>query len=296
MKEQLRLKESHTVPELDKIIRLSDYLTGIFKTITSKKGMKNAIKKGLVKINGEIGFTGDYIYGGELIELYQNPEQNRKPSIVLPIEVLYEDDFLAIVNKPAGIVVSGNKKITLENALPNSLKPSNQEDALLRPEPIHRLDYATSGALLVGKTSNIVTFLNKLFEERKIEKKYLAITIGIMEDNGIITSAIENKASKSIFKVLDRIESPKYEYLNLAELIPYTGRRNQLRIHLAEMGNPILGDQKFGKEGLILLGKGLFLHSYSLDFMHPNKKQLVKIKCTIPKKFLKLFPESINNY
>jgi len=294
--DQLKIVETYKVPELDTAMRLSDFVPGIFKTISSKKGMKNAIKKGLVKINGTAGYTSDYIKGGEIIELFQSTVPSKKPSITLPIEVLYEDDYLAIVSKPAGIVVSGNKKITLGNALLNSLKSSNQEDALIRPEPIHRLDYATSGALLIGKTSNTIIALNKLFEERKIEKKYYAVTIGSMTDSGTITTPIENKPSKSTFKVLNRLESSKYEFLNLVELIPHTGRRNQLRIHMAEIGNPIFGDQKFGKERLILLGKGLYLHSFSLGFIHPATNQKLIIKAPIPKKLLKLFPEILNNH
>lgn len=290
----MRLIESHVVPKLGKVVRLSDYLPGILSTINSKKGIKNSIKKGLIKINGTTGFTADYLNGGELIELFQNPEQKNKPNIHLPIEVLYEDDYLAVVNKPAGIVVSGNKKITLENALPNSLKPSKQAGTLNRPEPIHRLDFATSGALLIGKTMNSVAILNKLFEERKVEKKYLAVAIGQMDEICSITSPIENKASKSTFKVLDRIESSKYQYLNLVELIPHTGRRNQLRNHMAGIGNPILGDQKFGKEGLILKGKGLYLHSSSLEFIHPFTCEHFAIKAQVPKKFLKLFPGILN--
>ena len=291
MKTQNRLIESHTVPKLEVATRLSDYVPGIFKTVTSKKGMKNAIKNGLVKINGKKGFTADFISGGEKIDLYKSLEKINKPIIELPIQVLYEDDYLAIVNKQAGIVVSGNKKITLENALPNSLKVSSQKDALERPEPIHRLDYATSGALLIGKTINTVVALNQLFEEKKVRKKYYAVTIGIMKDKGTITFPIENKASKSSYQLIASIESPKYKFLNLVELTPHTGRRNQLRVHMAAIGNPILGDQKFGKEGLILLGKGLYLHSFSLEFTHPNKNTILSISSPIPKKFLKLFPE-----
>jgi 23S rRNA pseudouridine1911/1915/1917 synthase len=287
--------ETHSVSILKHPVRLSQYLPGVFTTITTKSGIKKAIKKGLVQINGEIGYTADFISGGELIELFREQNLATKPIIKLPIEVLFEDDYLAIVNKPAGIVVSGNKKITLENALPNNLKVSEQPDALHRPEPIHRLDYATSGALLIGKTSSTVIALNKLFEERKIEKKYLAVTIREMSKEGIVSSSIENKPSKSTFHVLRSLDSPKYERLNLVELCPHTGRRNQLRIHMAEMGNPILGDQKFGEEGFILKGKGLYLHAYAFKFAHPHTKQHIVVKAAIPRKILKLFPKIIDS-
>jgi len=288
--DQYKKIESYNVPTLDKVVRLSDFVPGIFKTISSKKGMKNAIKKGLVKINGEIGYTADYIKGGENIELYQSKIPENKPTIDLNIEVIFEDDYLAIVNKPAGILVSGNKKWTLENALSSNLKKSAKKDALHRPEPIHRLDYPTSGALLVGKTTQAVMDLNKLFEERKIEKTYYAITIGLIEDSGTINTEIDNKTAKTEFEILRKLSSPKYEFLNLIKLKPHTGRRHQLRIHMAGRGNPIFGDLKYGKDGLILQGKGLYLHASGLKFLHPFTGDLVSVNISLPKKFKKLFP------
>ncbi len=288
--DQYKKVESYKVPTLDKKMRLSDFVPGIFKTISSKKGMKNAIKKGLVKINGETGYTADYITGGETIELYQSKIPENKPTIDLNIEVVFEDDYLAIVNKPAGILVSGNKKWTLENALSFNLEKSAKKDALHRPEPIHRLDYPTSGALLVGKTTQAVMALNKLFEERKIKKTYYAVTIGLIEDSGTINTKIDNKIAETEFKILSRLPSLKYGFLNLTKLKPHTGRRHQLRIHMAERGNPIFGDLKYGKDGLILQGKGLYLHASGLKFLHPITSAVVSINIPLPKKFKKLFP------
>ena len=290
--DEYRKVESYTVAEMDAKVRLSDFFRpGIFKTIPSRKAMKNAIKKGLVKVNGDIGYTGDYIKGGDIIEIYQTKIQKTKPIIPIDITVIYEDDYLAIVDKPCGIVVSGNKRWTLENALSTNLKKSRIEDALPRPEPVHRLDYPTSGALLIGKTAKAVMILNTLFEERKIEKSYTAVTIGEMKNSGTITSPIEDKTAKTGFKILQKITSPKYKFLNLTELKPHTGRRHQLRIHLSEMGNPIFGDLKYGIEGLTLKGKGLYLHASSLSFIHPFTNDKMEIKAPLPKKFLKLFPE-----
>ena len=281
--------ETYEAPIMDRAVRLSDYAVGIFKTITSRKGIKKAIKNGLITINGNRGFTADYIVGGEFLELYQNDVIQKKPVIHIPIEVIYEDDYLAIINKPPGILVSGNKKWTVENALPPHLKKSTQQDVLQRPEPIHRLDYPTSGALLIGKTASSVVTLNKLFESRQIEKTYLAVSIGKMDKEGTIDLPIDEKTSRSFYTVLETVVSPKYGYFNLVKLKPETGRRHQLRKHLAIIGNPILGDLLYGKEGFLLRGKGLYLHAVSLKFIHPfTCKQLI-IKAPIPKKFGKLF-------
>ncbi|MFT4849316.1 MAG: 23S rRNA pseudouridine1911/1915/1917 synthase [Sediminicola sp.] len=275
---------------MDSRIRLSDVAAGTFKTILSRKGFKSAIKNGLVTLNGKIAITANYISGGEIIELFQSPLQNNKPTIDLKLEVIFEDDYLAIVYKPAGIVVSGNRKYTLENALEHNLTKSTQEDALLRPEPVHRLDYPTSGLLVIGKVSRALIALNKMFEEKSIQKTYHAITIGVMVDNGVIEKEIESKNAKTSFQVLERIASRKYESLNLIRLTPFTGRKHQLRIHLASIGTPILGDDKYGKEGLIGSGNGLYLHASGLTFIHPISHKKLTNYAPLTKKFLKLFP------
>lgn len=291
MTQRIFLIETHEVPKQESPIRMSDYSGGIFRTISSRKGMKKAICKGLVKLNGKIAKTGDILKGGETIELYQFNEQNQKAQIDVPIEVIFEDEYMAIVYKPAGMVVSGNKKWTLENALSNNLKKSNKEDALPRPDPIHRLDYPTSGLVMIGKTFDAVIRLNKLFENREVQKLYLAVTIDKMtESEGNIQFPIDGKKCHSSFKILDRVESPRFGYLNLVQLSPHTGRKHQLRIHMAHIGNPILGDLQHGIEGKILKGKGLYLHAFSLSFVHPYSLEKMNISIPAPKKFKKLFP------
>lgn len=281
--------ESHIVPELAEKRRLSDYAGGIFRTIPSRKGMKKAIDKGWVRINGNLASTGDYLIGGETIELAFE-ETVERPTIELKIKVLFEDEFLAVVNKPAGIEVSGNRKWTLQNALSINLKPSSELDALKYPEPIHRLDYPTSGALLIGKTNSAVGELNRMFAYREIAKTYMAITTGKMQNTGIVDSEIDGKSSQSEFKLLQSVESERFGQLNLVELNPKTGRQHQLRKHMAELRNPILGDREYGTEGLILSGKGVYLHSVSLSFVHPFTNEKLTIEAQLPKKFLKIFP------
>jgi 23S rRNA pseudouridine1911/1915/1917 synthase len=281
--------ESHIVPVLEGKVRLSDYAGGLFKTIPSRKGMKKAIDRGLVRLNGKAANTGDFISEGDVIELLENPDKNR-PIIELKLEVLFEDEYLAVINKPAGIEVSGNKKWTLENALSFNLEPSSESDALKFPKPVHRLDYPTSGALLIGKSATVVIALNKLFEERKVQKVYHAVTIGKMEKFGTIETPIDGRPSKSTFTVLQTLDSERFTHLNLVKLKPHTGRRHQLRKHLSEIGNPILGDRDYGTEGLILSGKGLYLHASSLLFSHPITQEELFIEAALPKKFGKLFP------
>jgi 23S rRNA pseudouridine1911/1915/1917 synthase len=185
-------------------------------------------------------------------------------------------------------LVSGNSFKTIANALTQNIQQSNLPDAT-RPQPVHRLDYPTTGILLAGKTNSSIRALNKLFEDKEIKKTYYATTIGEMNDQGTITSEIDGKTSQSGYKLCESVLSKRFVKLNLVELTPQTGRRHQLRKHLSSIGNPILGDKEYGIERLILNGKGLYLHAYSLRFIHPFTNKEVFIKDELPQRFKKIF-------
>lgn len=262
---------------------------GIFEFCPTKSALKKALKKEQILVNGTMATTATYIQGGEIIVLTISEKNIATKQLDFPLKVLFEDDSLAVIYKPAGFLVSGNSFKTIANALPQNLTTSTLPDACV-PQPAHRLDYATTGVLLVGKTSSSIRILNKLFEDKKILKTYYAITIGTMENQGSITTPIDEKPSRSVYQVLETVSSLRFETLNLVKLAPKTGRRHQLRKHLARIGNPILGDKDYGKEGFILNGKGLYLHAYSLQFTHPFTKEKMLIKSELPGRFVKIFP------
>ena len=203
---------------------------------------------------------------------------------------MFEDEHLAAIHKPAGIVVSGNHFKTIANALSQNIQQSCLLDAAI-PQPVHRLDYATTGILLVGKTSASIRALNKVFEDKTIIKTYYAITIGKINTGGKINAEINGKKAQSDYKLLKSVSSERFGMLNLVQLHPRTGRRHQLRIHLSSIGNPILGDKIYGTESLILNGKGLYLHACSLEFKHPFTKEKMFLKDELPLRFKKIFPE-----
>lgn len=246
------------------------------------------LKKHYVTVNDEIASSATFINGGECIRLSIAKEISPKKKLIFPLDILFEDDFLAIVHKPAGIMVSGNSFKTIANALDQNLKKSKLPD-VTAPKPVHRLDFATTGVLLVGKTNSSIRTLNKMFENKKIKKAYYAITIGEMNSQGEITSEIDGKESKSNYTLCESVPSARFSKLNLVQLEPETGRRHQLRKHLSSIGNPILGDKEYGIENKILNGKGLFLHAYSLRFTHPFTKEEIYIIDKFPKRFKKIF-------
>ena len=254
----------------------------------TKSALKKALKKKYITVNDIIATSATFINGGETIRISVPEKVSPKKKLVFPLKVLFEDEYLAVIHKPAGVLVSGNSFKTIANALVQNIKQSNISDTTI-PQPVHRLDYATTGILLIGKTSSSIRALNKIFEDKKIQKTYYAITIGKMNNSGKITSKIDGKKSESNYTLIESVPSKKFGKLNLVKLNPLTGRRHQLRKHLSSIGNPILGDKEYGIENLILNGKGLYLHAYSLKFTHPFTDKEVYFKDEIPQRFKKIF-------
>lgn len=270
-------------------MRLQEYGVGIFNAAYTKSALKKAIKKKYIKVNDAIASTATFINGGEQISLSIPEKVSPHKKFNCDLKVLYEDGYLAAIHKPAGVLVSGNTFKTIHNALDQNLQRSQQTDAT-PPQPIHRLDYPTTGILLVGKTSSSIRALNKMFENKEIEKMYYAVTIGEMDSEGAITSTIDGKSSLSNYKRIDTVPSERFGQLNLVQLKPQTGRRHQLRKHLFSINHPILGDKDYGVEELILKGKGLYLHAFSLKFKHPITNEQLHLKDELPQKFEKIFP------
>lgn len=287
----LKNTKTHVATSQTEPVRLQEYGVGIFPTLSTKSALKKALKKKLIFVDGQLATTATYIHGNETIAFHTPPEKLHKKELLLKLEVVFEDDYLAVISKPAGILVSGNSFKTIDNALVQNLKQSSQPDAV-QPRPVHRLDYATTGLLLIGKTSASILALNKLFEHKQITKTYMAVSIGTMEKEGTISSPVDEKAAVSNFKLLETVSSKRFQYLNLVQLSPKTGRRHQLRKHLSGIGSPILGDPTYYKEGLLLKGKGLYLHAFSLEFVHPISNKKVYFEIKTPSRFRKIFKKS----
>jgi 23S rRNA pseudouridine1911/1915/1917 synthase len=266
---------------------LADYSIGIFSNYSTKSALKKAIKKGLIFVDGLTAKTALVISGGEKIECFTENNESSKRHLNLELSLIFEDEYLAVIEKPAGILVSGNGFKTIDNALLQNLKRSNLSDAC-RPRPVHRLDYPTTGLLLVGKTKSAITELNQLFENKEIKKAYLAITIGEMAAQGTIQVPVDDKKAYTHYHVISTVESTRFGKLNLLLLKPKTGRRHQLRKHLAHVGNQILGDREYGKPELLLKGKGMYLHACTLEFIHPFSEEPVSFQSRIPKRFQKI--------
>lgn len=279
----MKIASRHKVLKLEAPIRFVDYCVGKFELLPSRSSVKKAIKKGHLRLNNEVCEYGRFLKAGDEIQLLEI-ERSSKSEFKLALEILYEDEHLAVINKPAGIVVSGNSFQNIYNALSFNLQVSNQADSIY-PKPIHRLDGPTSGLLIIAKTANSLMILGQLLEQRKIQKTYHALVIGELKGSGIINEDIESQTAITEYECIKCVPSLRNESLSLLKLSPKTGRTHQLRIHLARLGHSIVGDKIYGPEGKTLLHKGLFLAATKVAFTHPIGQEQLEIEFPIPSKF-----------
>ncbi len=275
--------EQHTVPEGVSKTRLLDYALEVFTTVPSRSSMKKVIKRSALLVDGKPGSSGSWVVENQEITLIDLELKSPKP-LDIKLDIIFEDEHLAVINKPAGIEVSGNKYYTIQNALVANIKLSSEPDALKWARPVHRLDMPTSGLLLVAKTASAIMKLGQQLEKHEIHKKYYAIVAGKLDKSGEIATPIENQEALSHYNCVSHCHSLKMQWLSLVELSPLTGRTHQLRIHMADFGFPIVGDRQYGN-GPLLKGKGLFLAAVELSFLHPITDEPISIKINPPKKF-----------
>ena len=266
----------------------------------SRARLQSWIKEGRVLLNGNTVRASYMLRGGEEISitpadlkpLKAEPEE-------LPLQVLYEDPDVVVVDKPAGIVVhagAGHGRGTLVNGLLHHFGTLSSLNGDLRPGIVHRLDRDTSGVLVVARTDAAHRALAAQFHDRKVQKTYLALVHGRMKQpHGRITSAItrdpvrrtrmtarlgSGRAAFTEYRLLDQL--PQFSFL---EVQIKTGRTHQIRVHLSSIGHPVVGDRLYGAPGAIpglpLLDR-LFLHAHRLSFNSPSTGELITIESPLP--------------
>lgn len=285
---------THSVLEITEPIRLVDYCIELFPQTPTRNAVKKAMKRGELLHNSIPGTTGAWVNENDEIQ-FVDPQSKQPKPFPLDIEIIHEEDAFAVVLKPSGLVINGNQFRTLENALIDLLKKSEAPDALKWGRPVHRLDSATSGLVIIAKTLKAHREFGELFSMRKIKKQYHAIVQGKPEDQLILTE-IDGKSAESKLTVISTVPSLRNDCLSLVLLEPTTGRTHQLRKHCAEIGHAIVGDQLYGELGNVMKHKGLFLAATSLSFQHPISGEEVTIEIPVPLKFRALLKQEARRF
>jgi 23S rRNA pseudouridine1911/1915/1917 synthase len=264
-----------TTPE-DRGLRIDQFLTRAIPDV-SRSRVQQLIKRGKIEVGGKsISRSGVKLTGGEEITVIGRPQPEplkAKPEKI-PLDIIYEDESLAVINKPAGMMVhagagateddeEGDPRTrgTLVNALLYHFKKLSKEGGKLRPGIVHRLDKETSGLIIVAKTDAAHRKLAEEFSGRRVRKRYIALVHGwLKDDKGTITAAIgrdpvrrnrmstksrDGRSAISHYVVVERLDTP-YGKFTLLEVTIETGRTHQIRIHLASLGHPVVGDTLYG--------------------------------------------------
>ena len=279
--------------------RIDKTLPNLDKNLTRVMSQK-LIEQGNVKVNGKNIKTSYKLNENDKVEV-EIPEV-KEVSIEaqdIPVEVLYEDNDIIVVNKPKGLVVhpaNGNPDGTLVNALMKICKGTlSGIGGEIRPGIVHRLDKDTSGVLIVAKNDKAHLALCEQIKNREVKKTYLALTRGIIKENeatinmpiGRSTTdrkkmAVVKTGKEAIthFKVLERFKENTLLEINLE-----TGRTHQIRVHLSQIGYPIVGDMVYSNGKNKFGVQGQMLHAWKIKFMHPITGKEMEIEAPLPQYF-----------
>lgn len=259
--------------------RIQEGGIGLFEDdCPSRKSWKKAIQDHRVLIDGKIAKTSSWVsIGLEVTLLPKVISENQLKSTQFEVNVHFENNDLILVEKPAGLVTSGNFNLTLEKIIRNQLNNN-----LIHPS--HRLDKETHGLVIIHKNHKASIWLEKAFKNREIHKTYYALIEGEILGNFLeIKTNISNKSSHSIITKIGAIDWPVHERATFVKINPISGRKHQIRKHLKQLGHPIIGDSIYNN-GKRYKGNGIFLSCTTLNFIAPNGEP-INVEIDLPKKF-----------
>ena len=285
----------------------------------SRSRVQLLLQQGSVLVDGKLAKSSRKVRGGESISILGDPQPPPLHAMAeaIPLEIVYEDQDLAVVNKPAGMMVhagsgateDARNRGTLVNALLHHLRELSSSSGPLRPGIVHRLDKQTSGLIVVAKNDLAHARLASMFSRRQVRKLYLTLVQGELAQEGTVNASISRdvvrrtrmttrreggRSAVSHWEVLRRIQGP-YGRFTLASVRIETGRTHQIRVHMASLGHPVVGDMLYGasseivplpegtKRGLqrLTLGRN-FLHAAELEFAHPVTGERLSLVSNLP--------------
>ncbi|MBO6195493.1 MAG: RluA family pseudouridine synthase [Bacilli bacterium] len=280
--------------------RIDSYLSNNEEVDLTRAKIQNLIKTNNILVNGKEVKNSYKVVDGDEIEINYIEEELDVKAEDIPLDIVYEDDDLLVINKPSGMVVHpslGNTSGTLVNALMHYSKLSTINGSF-RPGIVHRIDKDTSGLLVVAKNDKAHLFLSDELKDHKIKRKYIALVHGqIKFDKGTVDAPIgrdkndrkkmtitseNSKEAITHFIVLDR-----YKNTTLIECELETGRTHQIRVHMKYINHPIVNDPVYSRDKNID-GFGQMLHAKEITFTHPKTKKEMTFTCDVPEEFNKI--------
>lgn len=287
------------VGEENSLKRLDIYLTEVLGE--SRNFILKNIKSGKILVNGSIVKGGYALKEGDKITINDLSVDTDVKAENIPLDILYEDDDIIVVNKKSGMVVhpgSGNYSGTLVNALMAHTENLSDEEGTERCGIVHRIDKDTSGILLIAKTNEAHRILSLGFKNKTIKRKYIALVYGVIENNKgkinapiarsktdrkkMCVSDVNAKNAVTNFTVLER-----YKKATLIELVLETGRTHQIRVHMEYIGHPIVNDPVYGRRKIIN-DYGQMLHAEYLAFNHPRTGEWMEFQVKPEKEFYEI--------
>ncbi|MGX7243269.1 RluA family pseudouridine synthase [Enterococcus quebecensis] len=287
--------------------RIDKVLSDLLKD-HSRSQIQQWLKDQNVTVNGEVTRSNYKVKENDEISInVPEPEELDVQAENIPIEIVYEDDDVLVINKPQGMVVhpsAGHQDGTLVNALLYHIKDLSSINGIIRPGIVHRIDKDTSGLLMVAKNDKAHIALAEQLKDKTSLRKYIALVHGeISHDKGEINAPIGRskndrkmqavieggKPAVTHFEVLERFDD-----FTLVQLQLETGRTHQIRVHMKYIGFPVAGDPLYGPRKT-LKGKGQFLHAEMLGFKHPTTGQMMVFEAPLPDLFEKTLDQLRNN-
>jgi 23S rRNA pseudouridine1911/1915/1917 synthase len=280
---------------------------------TSRARVQEMIADGKVLVNDSPAKPSLKLRGGEHISVLGEAHRAPLKAVAeeIPLDIVYEDDDLAVINKPAGMMVhagagatdDARNRGTLVNALLHHMASLSRVSGDLRPGIVHRLDKETSGLILVAKNDDAHRKLSAQFAAREVKKKYVALVHGwVKKDSGTLAQSISRdpvrrmkmtarlaggRAAVTHYRVVRRLDT-KFGKFTLLDVKIDTGRTHQIRVHVSAMGHPVVGDTTYGapkqargKNALTALPRN-FLHAAELEFKHPRTGETIALKSELP--------------
>ncbi len=285
-------------------LRLDKFLSEAFDELSRSYGQK-LIADGAVRINGAAVFSVKQpVEAGDVVEVFlPEPKDMEILPADIPLDIVYEDESLLVVNKPKGMVVHpapGHNGDTLVNALLYHSPKLSGINGVARPGIVHRIDRDTTGLLVVCKTDEAHRSLARQLEEHSITRKYYAIVFGRVKEDGTVDAPIgrhpKDRKKMSVqsrtgrravthYHVLSDLQDGKYTFLSCRL---ETGRTHQIRVHMAYLQHPLLGDTVYGREKQPFETNGQVLHAGVLGFVHPVTGEYMEFQAPLPDYFAKL--------